>query len=83
MARRHASPSEVVRGRSNDQTTNFELSLVTSPRIEDARKFENIDAALACYRGTTGRIRIDGKPDAPLTAYTVEFETWVEAMAWG
>jgi hypothetical protein len=52
------------------------VHLVTSPKLEEAQWFENIDAAVACYRGMTGRLREDGNPDRPLTAYTVEFETW-------
>jgi hypothetical protein len=33
------------------------VHLVTSPKREEARLFDSVEAAIAFYRGTTGRMR--------------------------
>jgi hypothetical protein len=57
------------------------MLLVTSPMRQAALQFEGVDGAVEFYWGTTGRIRADGNPDRPLTAYTAEFET-LEVLAY-
>jgi hypothetical protein len=48
------------------------IHLVTTPNRDDARQFPTVEAAMECWRSTSGRFRPDGKMDRPLTAYTVE-----------
>ena len=49
----------------------WRITLETSAEIEQAIRFPTMRDALECYRMSIG-IRPDGKPDCPLTAYTVE-----------
>lgn len=49
------------------------IHLITSPYIAKARQFEDAAEALEYWRQSAG-LRADGKPNRPLTAYTVEIE---------
>ena len=49
--------------------------LVTTPDRSRARRFEHATEGLAYWRRESGRTRPDGKPDRPLTAYSVSLET--------
>ncbi len=51
--------------------------LVTTPDIEQATKFEGVDA-FVLWRTPDPRapVRDDGKPNRPLTAFTVEIEEY-------
>ena len=53
---------------------NWTVTLRTSEDIADARPFDTAKEALDYYRQAIG-IRADGKPDRPLTAYTVALRT--------
>jgi hypothetical protein len=46
--------------------------LVTTSDIEYARRFDSTVSALRFWQMDSGLLRDDGKPDRPLTAYTVE-----------
>ena len=56
--------------------------LVTTPDPRKARVFRNLRRAWEAYRLSTGKPRTDGKPDRPLTAFTIilllaeEVEQW-------
>ena len=45
----------------------------THPDIQFAQKFSDVQAALDCWRQSYG-MRPDGKPNRPLTAFTVSVE---------
>ena len=47
--------------------------IVTTPDPEKARIFETLEEALALWKQSHG-IREDGRPNRPLTAFTVTFE---------
>jgi hypothetical protein len=50
------------------------VHLVVTDRRDEAREFPTLEAAVTFYRReSTHGPRPDGKPDRPLTAYTVEF----------
>jgi hypothetical protein len=50
--------------------------LVTTPNVEEARDWPDPSAAFEFWRQRSKRVplRPDGKPNRPLTAYTVMFE---------
>jgi hypothetical protein len=48
--------------------------LDTTERIEEALKFVTLTDAMTAYRAQSGIRPYDGKPNRPLTAWTVEFE---------
>jgi len=52
---------------------------VLTDRIEDAQHFESFAAAITCWRQQprTRPLRPDGRPNKPLTAFTVEIEELV------
>jgi hypothetical protein len=41
--------------------------------LNEARTFDTLESAMACYQHQVG-LRPDGKPNRPLTAFTVAFE---------
>jgi hypothetical protein len=49
--------------------------LTVTHHLSRAKRFSNVEEALAFYRQQSVRcpLRGDGKPNRPLTAYTVEF----------
>lgn len=49
--------------------------LVTTPNLQEAKRFAESDTALEFYRQQSKRcpFRDDGRPNRPLTAYTVSF----------
>lgn len=52
-------------------------TLKTSPDIADAKRFDDAGAAFECWRmvSPNNPMRPDGKPNRPLTAFTVELVT--------
>lgn len=48
--------------------------IVTTPDREKAKQFATKGEAFETYRLSSGRIRPDGRPDRPLTAFTVEID---------
>lgn len=54
--------------------------LVTSLDPNDALQFKDITEALELWRKPSGRTREDGKPDRPLTAWTVEPMSLADAL---
>ena len=53
--------------------TRLPFTLLTTSEREKAKEFESGAAAFDCYLAANG-VRRDGKPNRPLTAWTVTFE---------
>lgn len=53
-----------------------------SPDIADAKRFPTKDAAMECWRAQSTKVprRPDGKPNRPMTAYSVVIEELVEPL---
>jgi hypothetical protein len=69
---------ELADGRASEHEGAFVFhsdphgELVTTRAIERAKRYEDFDEAMQDYRRGTGRMRPDGKPDRPMTAWTIE-----------
>ena len=48
------------------------VTLETTPDVAAAKRFESVAAAHELWTTATGRIRPDGKPDRPFTAFNIE-----------
>lgn len=48
------------------------VTIKTSPRLADAKRFHGVGEAHELWTTSTGRVRPDGKPDRPFTAFNIE-----------
>ena len=74
-------PGNKVYLRSYDaDTPDGRGAIVTTTVRDEALRFDDLAAAFECWKRTsaTRPLRPDGKPNRPLTAYTITFETVAE-----